>query len=384
MKVLHSIPSINPSFGGPVAVMRGLCGGLNKLGVKQAILTSSTGNPTRDQSNALAFPNIEIIWVKPLVRRYYWSPFLNIRIRQKLKEFDICHVHGVFNGISRAVCKTARALDIPYILGPFGTLSPYCLAKSGFIKKLCLVFGERRNIDYAAGMQFSSEGEFHKFKIYFRTSNGFIARNGLDWREFYKLPEPGKFRADFHIGKEELIFLFLGRLQPIKGLEVFIPAFLQWTKSRKIRVRLAIAGPDEAGYQKKLEQLLVAQDAAEVIFFTGALYGQDRIQAMVDSDVVVLPSFHESFGISAAEGMACSKPILISDQVGIWPDVKRFDLGEIASMNVESMIAALDRILMRKSEWDTIGQRGRVWAEEKCDWNIISETILLEYTQLIF
>jgi glycosyltransferase involved in cell wall biosynthesis len=383
IRILHSIASIDTSYGGPVAVVKGLCNGLNKLGIKQTIITSSMGDIKRDEENARAFPNVDIVWVNPFIRRYYFVPLLKYIIKSDLMGVDLCHVHGVFNGISNTVCRSARKLRIPYILEPFGTLSPYCLAKSNFIKRICLFLGESKNIHNADAVKFSSDGELKRFNLNFKASYPFVAANGLDWNEFRYLPEPGRFRELIGIDKKEIVLFFLGRLQPIKGLEIFIPAFLQWLKSKPAKIRLVIAGHDEAGYRKNLECLAVSLGAGDAILFTGPLYGQDRIQAMVDSNIIVLPSFHENFGIAAAEGMACGKPVFISDQVDIWPEVKKFDLGEVTSLSNENIIIALDEILQRNREWDAIGQRGRKWAEEHCDWGRISEIILAEYTKII-
>jgi glycosyltransferase involved in cell wall biosynthesis len=107
------------------------------------------------------------------------------------------------------------------------------------------------------------------------------------------------------------------------------------------------------------------------------------LEALVDSDVVVLPSYHENFGITAVEGMACRKPVLISEQVDIWPEVKEHDLGEIAATTSEGMMDALNRIVSRKHEWSAIGDRGRVWAQEYCNWDKIAEMISMEYQRIM-
>ena len=383
IRILHSIASIDPSYGGPVAVLKGLYNGLKNLGLAPTILTCSMGDSTRDKTNAIAFRGADIFWVKPLIRRYYWDPFLILKIGKRLRDFDLFHVHGVFNGISSAVCRLARSLNIPYVLEPLGTLSPYCLAKSSFKKKISLAFGELRNIQNAAAIKFTSEAEYQRFNFNFHTRYGFVLGNGLDWMEFRQLPKPGKFREKFNISKNEIVFLFLGRLQPIKGLEIFLPAFMQWRESQSQWMRFVIVGPDEAGYRKKLENLVIDLKANNTILFTGPLYAEDRVQAMVDSDVIVLPSFHENFGITSVEGMACRKPVLISDQVDIWPEVKKFDLGEVARLNTDNMIAALNRMILRKNEWSIIGDRGRIWAKEKCNWDKISEVLFGEYLKII-
>jgi glycosyltransferase involved in cell wall biosynthesis len=383
IRVLHSIASIDPSYGGPVAVVKGLIHSLNNLGVTPGIFTCSTGDPALDRTNALAFPEVDIIWIKPIIKRFYWNPFICLKIGNSLKTFDLFHVHGVFNGISSSLCHIAKALNIPYILEPFGTLSPYCLRKNSLMKKISLYLWELKNIENAAAIKFTSELEFQRFTLNFRTLNGFVAGNGIDWAEFGHLPSPGKFRQNFNIGKEEMIFMFLGRLQPIKGLEIFLPAFIEWSKSQLNRFRCVIAGPDEAGYRERLENLSINLKADDTILFTGPLFGTDRIQAMVDSDVIVLPSFHENFGITAVEGMACGKPVLISDQVDIWAEVKKYDLGEIGSATVEGMIDVLNRIVARKKEWTDIGQRGRNWAQENCNWDSIAEVVLSEYESVL-
>ena len=382
IQILHIIASIDPSYGGPVGVIKGLYHGLKSLGVTSTILTCSTGDSARDKTNALAFAGADIVWVNPLVRRYYWRPFLMVKIAKRLQDFDLFHVYGLFNGISSAVCRVARSLNIPYILEPLGTLSPYCLAKSGFIKKVSLALGELKNIENAAAIKFTSEAEYQRFKFNFHARYGFVAGNGLDWIEFRQLPTQGKFREKFNISKHEIVFLFLGRLQPIKGLEIFLPAFIQWRRSQSHRMRCVIAGPNEGGYRKKLENLIIDLNSNDTILLAGPLYGADRIQAIVDSDVIILPSFHENFGIASVEAMACGKPVLVSDQVDIWHEVKKFDLGEVAMLGFDDMIAALNRMIMRKGEWGIIGERGRKWAKENCNWDKIAEIVLNEYIKI--
>jgi glycosyltransferase involved in cell wall biosynthesis len=384
VRVLHSIASIRPSYGGPVAALRGLINGLVKSGVRPTILTCSTGRRDIDKEDALTFPGIDIIWLTPLIKRFYWSPFF-LRECGRLKDFDLFHVHGVFNGISSFVCHAAKKYQIPFVLEPFGTLSPYCLKNNGILKRLSLSLWELENIRSASAIRFSSEGEYQRFNLNFHNSREVVIGHGLEWTEFSQLPQVGEFREINHLNRQEAVFLFLGRLHPIKGLELFIRSFILWQKQNleKKAVRLIVAGPDEAGYKKKLERLVSDMHGEEAVLFIGPLYGHNRIQAIVDSDVIVLPSFHENFGITAAEGMACGKPVLISDQVDIWPEVRRYDLGEVASLSVDSMIAALDKMILRKEEWNAIGKRGRRWATENCNWERISEIVLTEYMKIV-
>ncbi len=382
MRILHTIPSLDPSFGGPVAVLRGLSDGLGELGVEQGILTTSTGNFSKNRLLSAQFKYAEIFWVDPWIRRYSWRPFLCNEVVKHCSRFDLFHIHGFFNGISRSACSAAVQLDIPFVIEPFGTLSPYCLAKSQILKRISLVLGDRRYIELASAFRFSSEGEASRFRLSFRDVPQVARGIGLNWSEFEKLPPKGWLRTKFSLSESDLVFVFLGRLQAIKGLEVFIPAFTDWVRSRGIRAKFVVIGPDEGGFKAKLDRLVVGHDRDSIVF-AGALYGQERICALVDSDIVVLPSFHENFGISAVEGMACGKPVLISDQVDIWPDVREFGLGAIASVTHDSFVAALDWFLARRESYGTIGQRGREWAKRQCDWRDISANVLSSYRNLL-
>jgi len=384
MRVLHCIASIQSSYGGPVAVLRGLCQGLTRFGVSSTILSCSSGDLSCDQKSVLAFSDAAFLWSHPLVKRFYWEPFLTKKLTNELKTFDLLHVHGVFSGLTSGACKAARNAGIPYILEPFGTLSPYALGKSQWLKRLRLFLGERANIEGAASLFFTSQEELQRARLNFRIRSSFVTPNGLDWSEFERLPSPGPFRKDYAIGQDEKIFLFLGRLHPIKGLEVFIPAFIHWRRSQlHSKWRLALIGPDEAGYRKKIDKLILDLRGNDMVFCAGPLYGRDRIQALVDSTVVVLPSFHENFGIAAVEGMACGKPVLVSDHVDICEVVRDFNLGEVAPLSMEGMAGALGRIVMRQNEWSRIGERARIWAKENCDWVRISEIVFHAYEEIL-
>lgn len=384
MRILHAIASIDSAYGGPVSALRGLCRGLNKLHVQQTVLTSSTGDSGWDEANALMFNDVEVIWTKPLVSRFYWEPFLEAKIGKIAEMHDLFHIHGVFNGVCSAAFKTARRRNIPFVAEPFGTLSPYCLKKSRLLKKISLFLGERSNIESASAVRFSSGGESSRFKQNFSARKNIIAGMGLNWDEFATLPDKGFYREHWNIKDHEAVFLFLGRLHPIKGLEIFLPAFGEWLQEGIESARLVIVGPDETGYAKKLKALVAKLGLQDKVVFAGSLYGLERIKAIVDANVVVLPSHHENFGIAAAEGMACGKPVLVSDQVDLWPEVLRHGLGEVASMNKKSMMNSLRKLMANKEKWSSIGDRSFRWAKQNCDWENISAKLYEEYTQILF
>lgn len=376
LKVLHCIPSIDPSYGGPVTVARGLCKYLSdKAGLEVCVLTTTSGSAEKDRDSSVGFGTNNFIWSKPWLPRFYWEPFLTQKNTAYFRTFDLVHVHGVFNGLSSSACRAAKAAGIPYILVPFGTLSPYCLKKNALIKKAALFLGEKRLIEGASAIQFSSSSEKERMTPYFRVGKSFEVPNGIDWDLFRSLPPRGHHT--------ETLWTFLGRLQPIKGLEPFIRAFVPWSQVQKEKHRFIIIGPDEAGHRAHLEQVVRELKAEACVQFVGALYGRDRVQALLDSDIFVLPSHHENFGIAAAEAMACRRPVWISEYADLSAIVRSENAGVVSNLSAPGITSSLDEIMRRRAEWPAMGERGHAWVSQNCQWEKIGEKVLEAYQWLI-
>jgi glycosyltransferase involved in cell wall biosynthesis len=102
---------------------------------------------------------------------------------------------------------------------------------------------------------------------------------------------------------------FLGRLDPIKGLEDFIIA---WSIARPFNWQFIISGPDFSGYRKHLENLVHTMNCADSIFFEGPVSKNEKISYFKDTDFLVLPSKSENFGMVVAEALANGVPALVS------------------------------------------------------------------------
>ena len=104
--------------------------------------------------------------------------------------------------------------------------------------------------------------------------------------------------------KGKRTILFLGRIHPKKGLDILAKAFAQITRIRK-DVCLLIAGPDNDNHKRKIEKILSNENVLDKVVFTGTLTGTKKLAALSGSDVFVLPSHSEGFGMSILEAMIC-------------------------------------------------------------------------------
>jgi glycosyltransferase involved in cell wall biosynthesis len=106
------------------------------------------------------------------------------------------------------------------------------------------------------------------------------------------------------------VLLFLGRIHPIKGLDILLPAW-QAVHDKFPDWRLMIAGPDNNGYLDQMQHLAV-QLHLKRIEFVGALKGRHKWEAFRESDIFVLPTYSEYFGMTVVEALAAGVPAIVS------------------------------------------------------------------------
>ena len=90
---------------------------------------------------------------------------------------------------------------------------------------------------------------------------------------------------------------------------------------------LVIAGPDQADMQLRIKHLAGRMGVLSRVHFPGMIRGAAKWGALQAAEALALPSHQENFGIAVVEALAVGKPVLISNQVNIWPDIKQDHVG---------------------------------------------------------
>jgi len=358
MRLLYVTQSYYPflAMGGPTVKVRALARGLASSGHTVTVLTANLGLDQAKRQTAGAVPGrwgfdakedgVEAIYLRTRARyrSLTWNPGAASFCHERLREYDLTHIYGLYDFLGPRVAGACRRLRRPYIVEPMGMFQP--IVRSIRMKRLYHVTLGGRLLQGAARVIATSEQERQELLEGGITDSKIVVRrNGIDVPG--QFPPAGSFRKQWGISREAKLILFLGRLVSKKSPDLLLEVFSHW-KRRGNGSRgsvLVMAGPDEGdGFRKHLEGSAAQMGLNGSIVFTGPLYGDAKWAAYRDADVFVLPSQNENFGNTAAEAVACGTPVLVTDRCGIAPLVDQ-RAGLVVPHDGAALEAGLSRIL---------------------------------------
>jgi glycosyltransferase involved in cell wall biosynthesis len=380
MNVLHVISSLDQRSGGPPVALAGLAKTQAELGLNVAILATWVKGSDLSAAARLRERGVQVALVGPALRPLLWHWRLSAATRSAVVSADVVHIHGVWEEAQHRAARVCQALGKPYLIRPCGMLDPWQLKQKALKKRLYLRLRLLQNLNRASALHFTSQPECEGCRPLHLTAPAIIEPNGVDLDECRDLPPKGTFRAKHAEVASRPLVLFLSRLHPKKGLELLIPAFAQ---AQTGEARLVIAGPDADGYRAKLEDLVRQHGLAERALFTGMLHGRDRLEALADADLFVLPSYQENFGIAVVESLATGTPVLISDQVNIHAEISAAGVGGVVPTQVEPLARELTHWLSDHDLRRAAATRARDFVWQRYDWRQIAQRWTAHYGALL-
>lgn len=342
MRILHVIPSVDPASGGPAEGLRQLCH-IYSIGGHTVEIASL------DAPESIAkfdFP-APVFALGPGWGVYGYAPRAARWFRQNLSHYDVVFINCIWQYNTLAAYRALARTSTPYAVFTHGMLDPYFKIRFPLkhLKKVLYwhLFLERilRN---ASAVLFTCEEE----KILARQSftpyhvRETVVPYGIFGPQCDTAQAVQSFLAQWPQLRNKRLAITMGRLHPKKAIDVLIEAFAgslavdpDW--------HLVVAGPDKDQLQPQLEALAARLGVADRVTFTGMLSGDQKWGAFAASEVFVLPSHQENFGIVVAEAMVCNLPVILSDKVNIWREVVNHWAGLICDDTVDGARAALVR-----------------------------------------
>ncbi len=287
---------------------------LSHRGHEITVLTTVTGGSATPPIVTRQVDGITVHYFKG----YFEGAFLSLHLLRFLLDqptLDLVHVNNYRNFPSDIVSLWSQRKGIPTVVSANGSIYAYRYMPSFPLSKKVLYrlhdaffSAPIRNAAIALAVSCAEAKHYEEFGV--PRERVRIVPNGIDLDSF----SPGRPQVDQRstLPLESKLVGFVGRLDPIKGLQTLLRAF-ESVSQQTPGCKLLLVGPD-FGMKRALMSIVHKRKLSGVIFLGPVSY--DRLPNIYRTlDVVVTPSSFEIFGMSTLEAMACGKPV-VSTRVG--------------------------------------------------------------------
>ena len=345
MRILHIVGSINPAAGGPTEAIRMIIG-YRPPGYEAEVVTLD--------SPEAAFVKEFPFQVHALGNRKksWYSARLVPWLEANRDRFDGIIVHGLWEFTGLAALLTLPG-HRPYMVFTHGMLDPYF--KRRYILKHIKKWLYWIPVQYwvlraADRVLFTTELErdLATQSFWLWHWKPMVVSYGAD----PQLPEIEQLIPAFLETCPELqsdtsgnrYLLFLGRIDPKKGCDLLLEAFTA-VANQHPDLHIIMAGPAAWRWREQLQKITDDAGVSDRVHWPGMLRGDAKWGAFAACEAFVLPSHQENFGIAVAEALACGRPVLISNQVNIFPEIVADGCGFAEPDTLEGTINLLQRWL---------------------------------------
>lgn len=391
MRILHIIPSYLPAklASGAIKPTHYLNKALVEKGIEVVVYTMNIdGNKKLDVplGKEVNLDGVKVFYFPMTFWPWQYSYKLHQALAKSVKDFDLIHITSVFLSVSTLGAYYAKKFNKPYIISPHGSLMNEPLRNRNTKKQIYISLIERKNLTDASAIHFTVETEKEEYiKAGLSLKETIIIPNGLDIEEFNTITRDSAthFKEKFGIAPDKKIILFLGRLNWKKGLDTLIPAFSEVLKKEPKAV-LVLAGPDDENYKREVLKFIdeVNLRTSDIVF-TGMLVGEDKTAVYKESDVFVLPSYSENFGMVVVEAMYSCLPVVITKYVGIAPEIIKNNAGIVIKKSEKELTEAILKILNNPALAQKMGESGKRLVETEFSPGKIADKWIEKYKNII-
>ncbi|WP_114109939.1 glycosyltransferase [Thalassospira xiamenensis] len=373
MNLLHIIGSVSPEGGGPVeGILRQYAASKDQIHWEVA----SCDTPESEYLTKFPLP-VHALGIRrarsfsPRARfltHYRHTPRFIPWLQENIYRFDAVIINGLWNYTTYASSYVLSKRNVPYFVFTHGMLDPWFRQayplKDRIAKQAFWWFNEGPLLSRANAVLFTCEEERRlasaRYLGYQRYKEAVVGYGTTE-------PPPASreqitaLHAHIPGLKARRFLLFLSRIHQKKGCDMLVEAFARIAHVYT-DLDLVIAGPDEEGAIPALQKRAKELGIQSRIYWPGMISGEAKWGALREAEAFILPSHSENFGIVVAEAMACATPVLITDKVNIWREVKSGNSGLVETDTIDGTIRLMQRWLAlskeTQSEMRTAARKG--------------------------
>jgi D-inositol-3-phosphate glycosyltransferase len=310
---------------------------------------------------------------------------------KKIK-YDIIHSHYWMSGIAAASLSDLWAgAPIVHMFHTLGEMKNRIARTDEEREGAYRIDGEKQVLRRADRIVVATLAELTQLRFLYKAdaSKMVVIPPGVNVSRFYPIPSD---EAKMYIGlkPEDRMVLFVGRIEPLKGVDTLLEAMSCLQKKESRPVHLAIIGGDPSASPEemnaemaRLMNLCEALGLDQSVVFLG-VRDQDKLSYYYSAaEVVVMPSHYESFGMVALEAMACGTPVIASEVGGLGYLVRDGETGfTIPAEEPETLCEKLSWLLNDSDLHASMSKRAVEYAQDYA-WEKIAKQIVDVYEGLV-
>ncbi len=377
---------------------------LGKLGIRVDVFTRSQDEHVPHVLHDLGYHNRvvhipagpEVPLPKAELERYIPKFVQGIKSFAETKNihYDLIHSHYWMSGI--AAIDLANEWKIPFLhmFHTLGLMKNRIARSPQEIEGEYRIQGEKKVISSANRIIAATLAEKSQLEFLYETPSSKIAviPPGVDTRHFYPIPKD-EAKEVVGIPEKTHTILFVGRIEPLKGIDNLIQAISIIQKRGELQCcphdLVIIGGEPNAKPEEMNAEMARLQDMVETlqienfVIFLGKQDQQMLPYYYSAAEVVVMPSHYESFGMVALEAMACGTPVVASQVGGLAFLVRDGETGFVVPGNdVQALANRLVELIKNQELRNKLGNQSTKYAQ-LYSWENISEKIAKVYKQLL-
>ena len=376
IRTIHSVGGIAERLGGPSRTVTSLCSSIARLGLTVDLVAGADRSPSepliRPEEKCV---NLRLVEAYALGRLKLYPGFTRtlMEVLRDSNQPTLIHDHGIWGQTNLSTWRAAHKNSTPYVLSPRGMLEPWALEFKARKKKIAWSLYQHRIIDSAAVVVATSAQEGENIKKLFPKKPVAIIPNGVD------IPTWPDEHAEHAINRDQGTVLFMSRIHPKKNLIGLLQAWKNLNPNLSAYWRLKIAGPDENDHTNQIAALIKELGLQASVEMVGPVGESDKAVVYRASDIFVLPSFSENFGVVVAEALAFGLPVIATTGTP-WSDLPRRRCGWWVKPDPLSLSDALTKAMSCSAEERrSMGNLGRAYAQEAFSWDRIAQQTIDVY-----
>ena len=360
-------PYVNRKAFGVGVSVGALCDELSKAGHDVTLITGddprSSGIP-QSRQNGDGKLSVRLFPMRyPWNRRLHRAPGMRRWLRSFVREFDLVDIQGIWSVMAAETGAVCSSEGVPYVITPRGMMGGWDWAKKPLKKRLFFGVMMRKVWRSAAAVRFVSRGEANASMID-ANGRGVVIPNfvppppAIDRRQ-----EAERLRSKMGISPDAAVVLFLGRVDPQKGVVELVEAFGSVCE-RKTDAVLLVVGPLEGAYGTAVKERAASLPWARNVRLAGPLFGDDKHAAYAAATLFVTLSKNEGLPVAALEALSHGLPTLLAEDSNL-PEVRDYDAGLLTDSRGDGVAPAMLGLLADRERLRVMSANARRLFEER-------------------